>query len=296
VIASATVTDHAGRGVNGLAAGDFLLYDNHKLQQTHIDVADGSSAPISIVVVVETSSVAAAALAKIKKIGGMVQPMITGDRGEATVIAADNEVKVLQEFTSDTEKISKAFQNLKPAGCIDGRILDGILIGARLLRERPHDTRRIILLISETRDRGSQTKIADAIATVQREDITVYAATYSGYATPFTTKPEDLPPGGGDGNANLLGVFTELGRLGKTNTARALTASTGGAQFSFTRLKSLEKLVAELGEELHTQYILSFSPAQSSEPGFHTIEIKIKDRANLTVRTRPGYWPLSPEL
>ena len=46
------------------------------------------------------------------------------------------------------------------------------------------------------------------------------------------------------------------------------------------------------GEEVHRQYLLSFEP-KGSEPGaFHTIRVAVKDRPELRVKTRQGYWAL----
>ena len=42
-------------------------------------------APIALVVAVQSSGISAAALAKVQKIGAMIQPLITGDRGRASL-------------------------------------------------------------------------------------------------------------------------------------------------------------------------------------------------------------------
>jgi hypothetical protein len=87
---------------------------------------------------------------------------------------------------------------------------------------------------------------------------------------------------------DILGGFGELIRLGKVNTTQVLLSQTGGAAFSFTRQKGLEQAIQKLGQELHTQYLLSFTPG-SVEPGYHKLEVKVGDREYL-VRARPGYW------
>ena len=55
-------------------------------------------APVSLVVAVQCSGISAAVLAKINRVGGMIQPLVSGDRGRVAVIAYDDEVRVLQEF------------------------------------------------------------------------------------------------------------------------------------------------------------------------------------------------------
>jgi hypothetical protein len=110
---------------------------------------------------------------------------------------------------------------------------------------------------------------------------------------PWTSKPSDAPPS--PGGFDILAVVTELGRLAKTNTAEELARFTGGRRLSFLTLRGLETEIARVGEELHSQYLLSFTPLPANVgEAFHTIEVKVKGRPDVVIHTRPGYWPLSP--
>jgi hypothetical protein len=40
---------------------------------------------------------------------------------------------------------------------------------------------------------------------------------------------------------------------------------------------------------MHGQYLLSF-PAQDAEPGYHELEVQVKNRSGLKVRARLGFW------
>jgi hypothetical protein len=54
----------------------------------------------------------------------------------------------------------------------------------------------------------------------------------------------------------------------------------------------LEQAIQLVGEEVHRQYILSFEP-KGGEPGkFHAIRVAVKNRPELQVKTREGYWAL----
>ena len=77
-------------------------------------------------------------------------------------------------------------------------------------------------------------------------------------------------------------------RLHQTNTTEALTKSTGGATFPFTRQKALEEAIEKLGAELHTQYVLSFAPEAAT--GYHTLEVRLARSGEFLIRARPGYW------
>jgi VWFA-related protein len=289
VMAPVVVLDANGAYVSDLGVGDFELLDDGTPRAVRVDTADTGVAPISLIVAVQKAAISAAVLAKVRKIGAMIQPLITGDRGEAALIAFDDELHTVQEFTSDPVVISDAFTSLTAGSqALTARMLDAVELASKMFAARKADSRRVLLLISESRDRGSKLTLDRAVELAQREGMVVYAATYSAYATPFTAKPGDAPPL--DSDTNLLGVFTELGRNAKKLTARRLAAETGGAQFSFLKQSGLENIITETGADLHSQYLLSFTPPNDAAPGLHTIEVRVKGGEKFHVRARRAYW------
>jgi hypothetical protein len=58
---------------------------------------------------------------------------------------------------------------------------------------------------------------------------------------------------------------------------------------SFTKQKALEDAIQRFGTELHSQYVVSFSPDAPS-PGYHRIEVRLARPGKFTVHARPGYW------
>jgi VWFA-related protein len=285
VVAPTTVTDPRGNFVEGLTESDFRLRDNGRSRAIHVDVA---YIPISLVVAVQCSSVSAAAVNKTRRIGGMIEPLVTGERGETAVVAFDSTVSVRQDFTADFGKAQKALARL-PYGDEGGRMVDAVMESARLLAARPPQRRRVLILVSETRDRGSKAELEQAITLAQQENVTIYPLTYSAYATPFTVKAGTTPPPDRLG-IDLISIFREIGRLGGTNAAEAFAQYTGGERLSFTRQRTLERAVARIGEELHSQYLLSFTAPAEADAVFHAIEVTVPGRPGARVRTRPGYW------
>jgi len=89
---------------------------------------------------------------------------------------------------------------------------------------------------------------------------------------------------------NLAVLFSELKRVSNPHTAETLARYTGGEVASILRKQTLEGVLARVGEQLHMQYLLSFTPAVSTSPSFHRIHVEVKDRPELIVRTRAGYW------
>jgi VWFA-related protein len=288
VLVPATVMDKKGNPIDGLKMEDFVLTDDGARQSIRVDTSDTVLAPVSLVIAVQCSGIAASELAKIQRVGGMIQPLITGERGQAAVIAYDDDVRVFQEFTRDSTKIRVAFERIQPRTIKAGRVLDAVTASAEMLSTRPPNQRRILLILGESRDRGSRTKLADAVERAQREGVTVYFGTYSAHASPWTAQPGDAPPM--PGGPDYIGAITELGRLGKPNAADALARATGGRHLSFLTLKSLEDTITKAGEEIHSQYLLSFAPAESKNKGLHRIEVAVASRPDAVIRARPGYW------
>jgi VWFA-related protein len=291
VMAPVTVTDAKGHYIDGLSAADFLLTDNQNPRPFQLDTSDATLIPISIVVVVQINNYAGAVVAKLHKVGSMIQPLITGERGDAAVLAFDEKVWTVQDFTADPSQIEHGLEEIQPSAETQAHMVDAVSDAVHRLAQLPSSRRKVILLISEAKDRGSKGKLVEVMQAAQRENVTIYSASYSAYSTAFTAKPEDLPP---PENGNLLTIFTELGRMGKANAAETFARYTGGRHLTFARQSSLEKAIADVGVELHSQYLLSFTPAKSEEAGYHLIDVKVPGRPEAKVRTRPGYWALEP--
>jgi VWFA-related protein len=289
VMVPVAVLDANSAYVADLGAADFELLDDGTPRTVRVDTPDTGVAPISLIVAVQRAAISAAVLAKVRKVGAMIQPLITGERGEAAVIAFDEDLHLVQEFTSDPAAIAGAFTRLTAGSqSLTAKMLDAVELSGKMFAERKADSRRVLLIISESRDRGSKLKLDRAVQLVQQEGIVVYAATYSAYATPFTAKPADAPPL--DSDFNPLAAITELARNGKKMAARRLAAETGGAQFSFLKQSGLEHIITETGADLHSQYLLSFTPPNDAAIGLHRIDVRVKGGVQYRVRARRAYW------
>jgi len=279
VLVPVTVTDQRGKLVDGLGEADFVVTDGGRRVTFRVESPDLSTAPLALMVAVQTNDLSAAALLKIRKIGSMVQPVITGERGTMALLTVDDRVTVSQEFTADPTAMAKAFERLEPGRSRSAVLLDAAARAVELFRARPSGERRVLLLIGEAKDRGSAAKLEAVLEQLQRENIQVYSATYSAMRTQFTTRASERPrPSGGEND--IFAGLAELVRLGSVNTA------------AFTTLRALEGIVMRVGEELHGQYLISF-PA-SGPDGFHGIGLTLRDADKRAVVARQGYWFSSP--
>lgn len=292
VLLPVTVTDSHGKPINGLKDDDFYVSDEGVKQKIRVDTADTLVAPVSLVVAVQTSWISQPALSKIQEVGGIIRPLVAGDGGYVAVMAYDTEVRTLTGFTVDSAAVENTFSRLRARSPKDGILLDAVSKGVSLLRTRPQNNRKILILIGESRDRGSKESLLGAVQAAQREGVIVYSITYSAQKTAWTvdssnTEPPPLPPSG----PNYIGGFGELFRLTKQDVTDQLARATGGRKTSFALLSGLENALTNIGQEIHGQYLLSFAPLEMDEVRFRRVQVKVPTHPGAIVRARPGYWP-----
>ncbi len=288
-----SVEDAKGHPISGLKPADFLLLDNGQPRSATVDVNDVVAAPVALAVLIQTSDFARSALGKIRKVGAMIPGAVTGSGGTAAVLSYDEKITVRQEFTDDPDKVTGAFRTLEASEEADARLLDAVVAALDLLKARPAGERQSILIIGQNRDRGSKAKLNDVLRRLSHNGVTVYALTYSAFLTAFTTKASEYQPAA---NGGYLEGVKQAARLGKTNTVEALTKASGGSVAGFETKSKLENNLISLGSDMHSRYLLAFTPASEPIPSFHRIAIQVKDQSQDRVRARPGYWsiPSSP--
>lgn len=279
VIVPAAITDSAGRPVAGVGARDLALYDNSVAQPIHVDDVPG---PVSLALVVQTSWPAAVAM--MRRNAGLIEPLITGEGGEAALVTYHAQARVAQPFTADVGAVAAALRKLEPRGEGNSSV-DAVLLALDLLRARPAARRRVILLLGEARDRGSSAPVARVLERLHGDNVSVYSVAFSRFLTAFTSR-EPLP---GDGRMNLFGALADLKRLAAGSAAEGFAAATGGRVIPARRAKGLDEAVRAIGEELHGQYLLSFTPPPAARPGYHALRVEVRGRPDLQVRARPGY-------
>jgi VWFA-related protein len=227
-------------------------------------------------------------LLKVKKTAALLDN-VTGQGGEVAIVTASGNVQTRLQFTSKWEPIQEAFEKLSASEGAAGRVLDGVDSAIDLLAQRPQGDRRLILVLSEARDRGSKAKAADVLTHAQQQNVTIYTATCSAYVTPFTTKGAEYQAGPlPDGN--ILALLMEIAQAAKENMAKTLADYTGGRRLSFATLHKLEEDLSEIGKEVHSQYQISFVPDFEKNGLYHKLVVKVKARPDAVVRSRPGYW------
>ena len=314
-----TVKDSNGQLVNTLDAKDFEVTDNGVPQQiAHFDLGGD---PLSIVFMVETSSRIAPLLPQMQKAGIVLGETVMGTDGEAAIVGFNDAVDKLQDFTTNRDVVEKTLSKINTVTS-GSKLYDAMALGVEMLSGRPLPTadtpgrRRVMLIMSEATDVGSETKLGAVLRRAQLSNVTIYSVGLSTTmaelkAPPKDTTPHVTPPGTfgrpgppgvpqtpdtqaatyGSGNLMALAVWAVKHVKDKiTDHALELAATaTGGEHVATFKNHSIENAVDEIGGELHSQYSLSYIPRGTNEAGYHEIKVEVK-KPGLKVRARPGYY------
>ena len=322
-----TVRDGRGDMVHDLEAHDFHITDNGVAQQiSHFDLGGD---PISMVILLETSSRIEPLLPQVRKTGILFTQTVMGPTGEASVVAFNDSVDKLQDFTTNGDLIENTIAHLGQ-GTSGSKLYDAMAVGVEMLSGRPQATadkpgrRRVLMILSEATDAGSEAKLGEVLRQAQLANVTIYSVGLSTtraelQAKPKDTRPQITPPGtfplppqpgvpqtptseeNRYGNIDLLALAVwavqHIHDQVKDHALEVAATATGGAHLSTFKDRSIEKAIDEIGGELHSQYTISYAPTGSDAAGYHEIKVNVvrNGAKNLKVRARPGYYLATPE-
>jgi VWFA-related protein len=315
VVAPVVVLSRDGGYVNNIQPYDFHLFDDEKEQNINVYA---SFAPISLVLVIQSNSHVDAILPQVNKIGNLIGPQVIGDTGETALIAYDSRVRLLQDFTTDPKNITLAVKKIQ-AGSESSRMVDAVAEATRMLKTRPHGRRRVILLIGETRDMGSESRTREVLIELLLNNIKLESVDMSRFITTLTApqrlaRPDPLPPAmyplppnvaatptavqqlyGVNSRAEfiplLLEVLRDVKAIFKANPVELFTKGTGGSEFGFHSQRTLEEALTSIGERLHAEYTISYQPNNREKGGFHPIRVEVAGHPEVDkIITRPGYY------
>lgn len=313
------VRDARGELVLDLEENNFRVFDNGVQQK--LEGFDMGGGPLSVVIVMETSSRIQPLLPALRRTGVLFTETVMGENGDAAVIGYDDQVNHLQDFTSDHDAIDKTISNLQ-TGMSGTRLYDALSAAVGMLKNRPESRRRVIITVAEATDSGSEEKLGQVLRDAQLTNITIYSVGLSTTAAEARGEqksgapPSATPPGvfgqppipgtpqtptteaTRSGNIDLMSlavwVVQHAEAAVKERPLEVATTATGGLYRSTVKDASIEKAIDDIGGELHAQYTLSYRPAGTGTAGYHEIRVQVVDRRMLTVRSRPGYYLGAP--
>jgi Ca-activated chloride channel homolog len=259
-----TVTDAQGRLVPGLTKEDFQVLDNNKPQE--ISLFDNAIRPISAVVMLDTSGSMTMNLDLVKQAAEQfVIRLLPED--EAVIGAFNDKVEFASDtFSNDRDELAASIKELDFGNAT--RLWDAA--DESLNRLQAAEKRRVIVLFTDGDDTGSRADLGKVVDRARAEEVMIYSI-------------------------GLESVMAPGGRVIRTRPSRGLKRAaeeTGGGFFELTKTEELGPAFTRVAQELHSQYLLGFSPRQLDNK-VHRLDVKVS-KPELKARARRSYLAAPP--
>ncbi|HEX9636048.1 MAG TPA: VWA domain-containing protein [Acidobacteriota bacterium] len=258
---NATVIDSKGRFITDLTREDFVVLEDGKPQP--IATFKRENLPLVVVLCLDSSGSMLQG-DRLEKAQEAAARFVVKTRQEDRLALVDfnHRVYLLQEFTADTVRLTRAVQSTFAEG--GTAIHDAIGAAFRLLR--PVEERKAVVVFTDGRDESSHAEYGDILEQAKASEVTVYFTAFG------------------------VGIFDSDDRQRRELMER-LAGVTGGRAFFTNRMGKLSEIFDQIRAELSSQYYLTYTPEGAERDGrWHSIAVKIQGRPELTVRTREGYY------
>lgn len=281
-----TLVEKKGGGVlYGLKASDFVLEDNGVPQKIHVQ-EEMDTAPVALVVAVEQGGSSVLEFDKLAKLGPLLDMFLADRRSQVALVGFDSEPHLICDYTHASDEVDQALKHMD-GGDGGAAILDSLGYGVDLLRDRPKEYRRVLLLISEERDHGSRHMKPAALAEkIGASDVLVLSVSFSPLKAEFA---HDLKDSGEDRTLSMLSSLLAIVQGFRKNVAKQVAEMSGGEYTTFTGDKKFEQRVLEAAKHVRNRYLITFSPSDPA-PGLHTLRVRTADDYGARVVARANYW------
>jgi VWFA-related protein len=320
----AVVRDKHGKIIPDLKKEDFQLDEDGRTQK--IDYfARETDLPLRLGLLVDTSLSQRRVIEDERNASYSFLDHLMRDKDQAFVLHFDREVELLQDFTPSRPKLQAALQELSlpqsdsgssssggngggngnggggyggyPGGGRRGgggmhgggtQLYDAIYLGSDELMTKQQG-RKAMIVLSDGVDHGSKETMAEAIASAQRADTLIYSVYFS---------DEDEGGGfnrggfgmGGPGMGRRGGGYPQQQRPDGKKILEQISEQTGGRLFKASKKETLDKIYAEIDEDLRNQYNMAYTPDKGNSVGYHKIHLSVPNQKDLVVTARDGYY------
>jgi VWFA-related protein len=263
-----TVTDRKGRFVTDLTKSDFEIIET-KRPQTIQEFTAESDLPLRMGILIDTSnSIRDRFKFEQEAAIAFINSVIRTNQDKGLVVSFDTKAELVADLQGDTERLIHAVRNLRPGGGTS--LYDAIFFACRdkLSQDQPrHKFRRAIVIVSDGDDNQSNYTRDQALEMAQKADVVLYAI-----------------------STNMSRIESDGDKI-----LKYYTAETGGRAFFPFKVEDLEQNFENIANELRHQYNIFYRPEPLKTDGlYHPVTVKTKNRKDLIVRARKGYY--APKL
>jgi Ca-activated chloride channel homolog len=263
VVLRATVRDHKGAPVSGLAQENFQVYEDKVLQP--IESFSHDDIPATIGLVIDSSGsmrskraeVIDAALALVRSSNTQDQLFVVNFNEHVSI-----GLPASVPFTNNPAQLQDALSRNAVTGMT--ALYDAIAVALEHLRQGKWD-KKVLIVVSDGGDNASKRNFAQIMTLVNQSNAVIYT----------------------------LGVFDETDEDRNPHVLTHLSRASGGESFFPKTLEEIVPVCEQIAHDIRSQYTITFAPANKKEDGtYRTIDLRVRKNPSgkrLTVVTRAGY-------
>ncbi len=255
-----TVTNLEKQLIPDLTQEDFEVFDNQKPQT--ITVFDNKPVPITTVVMLDTSGSMTGNMDFLKEgVEQFLLRLLPEDKGQ--VGEFNDKIKFHPgEFIDNRDRLIYLLKNDIDFG-YPTRLWDAA--EESLQRLEPMDGRKVLVLFTDGDDTSSKVGVGKVMDHAREKDIMIYGVGFQSTYFNGQHMQHSQPDRG----------------------LKKLTEDSGGGYFELKHGADLNETFTRVAQELHSQYVLGFSP-ETLDGKIHKLDVRVK-KAGMTARARKSY-------
>jgi VWFA-related protein len=289
-----TVKDKNGNLVPHLTRDECAVTED-KVPQTLKSFVAETNLPLTLGILLDTSGSQQRVLPLEEQAGSQFLEQVLRKKDEAFLLSFDVNVDLLQDFTNSPHELAHAMNKAQintaggnggglpglgggpvPVSDPKGTLLYDAIYLASTEKLNQETGRKAMIILTDGEDEGSRTKIGDAIAAAERNNVVVYV---------ILCADREMYWSQGMGYYG----YSAAKRISDETGGRLIDVGNNG--------NKLEAAFQQISDELRTQYIASYTPSNAKQDGtFRHIGVDChSDQAEkLKVQVRKGYYAPSP--
>src|SRR5271155_2657357 len=274
--------------ITNLHKDDCSIYEDKNLQKTK-NFTQEKNLPLTIGILLDTSGSQMNVLPLEQTSGAEFLKDVLTPKDEAFLISFDINITLLADYTNSPREIRRAIESAQintgaGTGSITGNgtprgtlLFDAVYTAAND-KLRQEAGRKILVLLTDGGDQGSQENLKTATEAAQKANAIVYV---------ILIADRGFYSGGGFGINLADSGAADMERLAKDTGGRVINVGNNG--------KKLEEAFAQIQDELRTQYLASYTPTNAKTDGtFRTLNITCQQGQK--VQARKGYYAMADAL
>src|SRR5215218_6842097 len=263
----ASVVDKRGNAVMNLKLDDFELRVDGELRP--LSDLTRSETSVRLAMLFDNSGSLDSAREFEKQAAIRLFRKVLRAKDEAAIYSIETDSYLAQPLTNDFVRLEHTIAMFgKPEGGTS--LFDAIIAAASYLR--PYSGRKVVVIVSDGIETTSNNSDFDLVMQhVLADDCQIYVVQTGLYE-----------------GANLRALAAE-------RRMEQLSGQTGGAVYLPKTTSQLDLAFDQIAADLAQQYVLSYYPSGEHRDGrLHNLELRIKSRNDVRVRSRKGYYAPKP--